>query len=430
MSDEYASSVDYRAFFDHAPGLFLVLTPELRIVAVTNEYLAATMTRREAILGRHIFDVFPDNPDDKTADGTSNLRASLARVLATGAPDTMAVQKYDVRGSDGAFQIKYWSPKNVPLLSAAGAVRFVIHRVEDVTDLVRAAELGDELRGRTSDMEREVLARSRELASANRALRHANEQLAQLDKAKSAFFNNISHEFRTPLTLMLGPLEDAQASPDRALRSDALDMVHRNAQRLLRLVNSLLDFARLEAGQLKVAFEPVDISADTAYLASEFRWAVERTGIQLDVDCPPLPAPVYVDPTLWEKIVLNLLSNALKFTSEGRIRVALRWHDERVELSVSDTGIGISAEHLPRIFERFHRVEGASSRTHEGTGIGLALVHELVTLHGGQVRVDSAPGVGSTFFVSLPTGNAHLPAERVSSRVSARPPRSTSAPHG
>jgi len=407
------AQADFRALFESAPGNFLALAPDLTIVAVTDAYLAATLTRRDEILGRGIFDVFPDNPDDATADGTSNLRASLERVLATRAPDTMSVQKYDVRGPDGSFQVKHWSPKNIPVLSANGEVRFILHRVEDVTELVRAAEVGDELLGRNRAMEQEVLVRSRELAEANRGLREANSKLGELDAAKTAFFSNISHEFRTPLTLMLGPIEDALGSGEPALGGDELRMIHRNAIRLMRLVNALLDFSQIEAGRMKASFEATDVAAATEFLASAFRSAIERAGLRFDVDCDPIPEPVYLDRRLWEKIVLNLLSNALKFTFEGVISIALRSRGDRLELEVRDTGTGIADEEIPHLFERFHRVPGARSRSHEGSGIGLALVNDLVRLHGGDVRVESELGVGTTFTVSLPRGSDHLRADSI-----------------
>lgn len=413
MNHKLSVPVDFRALFESAPGLFLALAPDLSIMGVTDEYLKATMTVREEIVGCGLFDVFPDNPNDAAADGTSNLRASLERVLATRSADTMAVQKYDVRGPDGTFQVKYWSPKNTPVLSPSGEVLYILHRVEDVTDLVRAGELGDELRGRTREMEQEVLSRSRELAATNRELRAANARLGELDAAKTVFFSNVSHEFRTPLSLMLGPLEDALASPEQALRGDAIQMVHRNTLRLLRLVNALLDFARIEAGRMQACYEPRDLAAMTTHLAGAFRSAVERTGLAFEVRCEPLPEPIYVDPDLWEKIVLNLLSNALKFTFEGSIAVSIRWCRDRAELEVRDTGAGIAEQDLPHVFERFYQVAGARSRTHEGSGIGLALVRDLVTLHGGTIQVKSQPGEGSTFTVSIPQGSDHLPPERV-----------------
>ncbi|WP_257454666.1 hybrid sensor histidine kinase/response regulator [Archangium lipolyticum] len=246
--------------------------------------------------------------------------------------------------------------------------------------------------------------------------RQRAEALAELDRAKTTFFSNISHEFRTPLTLMLGPVEHLLAGSAGALPEAArseLEVLHRNAGRLLRLVNTLLDFSRLEAGRIEASYAPQELSALTADLASSFRSTVERAGLKLTVDCPPLSRPVYLDRDSWEKIVLNLVSNAFKFTFEGEISVRTRERNGRAVLEVKDTGTGIAAAELPRIFERFHRVRDTRSRTHEGTGIGLALVRELVELHGGTVRVDSTEGQGTTFTVELPFDAAHLPPERI-----------------
>ena len=248
--------------------------------------------------------------------------------------------------------------------------------------------------------------------------RQRAEMLAALDQAKTTFFSNVSHEFRTPLTLMLGPIQDAlEAGSDLApVQRERLTVAHRNALRLLKLVNSLLDFSRVEAGRARAVFQPTDLAGLTAELASNFRSACERAGLALVVDCPPLSQPVNVDREMWEKIVLNLLSNAFKFTLNGEIAVRLSQVDGRVELIVEDTGLGIAETELPRVFERFHRIEGQKGRTHEGSGIGLALVEDLVKLHGGEVSVTSRLGEGSAFRVGLPLGTAHLPREQVSAR--------------
>jgi signal transduction histidine kinase/DNA-binding response OmpR family regulator len=250
--------------------------------------------------------------------------------------------------------------------------------------------------------------------------RQRAEMLAALDRAKTAFFSNVSHEFRTPLTLMLGPIQDALADGDDLppIQRDRLHLAHRNALRLLKLVNSLLDFSRVEAGRSRATFQPTDLAGLTAELASNFRSACERAGLTLVVDCPPLPQPVNVDREMWEKIVLNLLSNAFKFTLKGGIAVSLRQMDDRAELVVEDTGLGIAENQLPRVFERFHRIEGQGGRTHEGSGIGLALVEELAKLHGGAVSARSRLGQGSAFTVGLPLGAAHLPRDQVSNRES------------
>ena len=237
------------------------------------------------------------------------------------------------------------------------------------------------------------------------------EALAEIDRAKTAFFSNVSHEFRTPLTLMLGPLDDLLARSPTHLSPTAkeqLDLVSRNAARLLRLVNTLLDFSRLEAGRVQAVYLATDLALFTSELASVFRSATDKAGLRLVVDCPDLGEPVYVDRDMWEKVVLNLISNAFKFTFEGEIAVSIHRVGNMAELRVRDTGVGIPVEAIPRLFERFNRVPNTPSRTHEGSGIGLALVHELVKLHGGSVRAESVVGQGSTFFVGVPFGQDHL----------------------
>ena len=402
------STPDYRALFESAPGSYLVLTPDLTIVAVSEAYLQATMTRRGEILGRGLFDVFPDNPDDVGATGVSNLSASLQRVLREKVPDTMAVQKYDIRRPDGGgFEERFWSPVNSPVLSPEGEVIYIIHRVEDVTEFVRLSEarteqqkLTDDLLVRTERMQAEILARSTELQEANRRLR-------ELDDAKTVFFSNVSHELRTPLTLQLGPLEDALTDtrdPLPPAQRARVDLARRNSVRLLKLVNTLLDFSRIEAGRNEPHLELVDLSQVTRESVSHFETAFHRAGVDLRMDCPPLPRPVPIDRGMWEKIVLNLVSNAFKFTFHGEVLVSTRVEDDQAVLEVRDTGTGIPSDELPHVFERFRRVKGARSRTNEGSGIGLALVSELATLLGGSVDVASRPGQGSTFRVRVPFG--------------------------
>jgi PAS domain S-box-containing protein len=249
-------------------------------------------------------------------------------------------------------------------------------------------------------------------ANAYEQERKRAEELTELDRAKTAFFSNVSHELRTPLTLILGPIEDALTSQSPP-SSQNLEMLHRNALRLLKLVNGLLDFVRIEVGKMRATFQPTDLSLLTAQLASVFRSAIERAGVQLVVECPPLPEPVYVDREMWEKIVLNLISNALKSTFEGEIRIRVRPVGGHVEVSVSDTGTGISEGDLPNLFQRFRRIDGARRRSHEGSGIGLALVRELVEMHGGSIQVTSRVDVGTEFTLTLPFGKEHLSRDQV-----------------
>lgn len=242
------------------------------------------------------------------------------------------------------------------------------------------------------------------------------EALAEIDKAKTIFFSNISHEFRTPLTLMLGPLEELINHPKTHLTEDEkqkVETTHRNAIRLLRLVNNLLDFSRIESGRVKAQFQLTDIAKFTTDLASSFRSVIESAGLKFYVNCVYIVQPVYVDKSMWEKIVLNLLSNAFKYTLNGSISISLITKNGVVELKVKDTGVGIPEDELPRMFERFHRVENVTGRTYEGTGIGLSLVSELVKLHGGDITVTSKVGEGSEFTVSLPVGKKHVPKDQL-----------------
>lgn len=246
------------------------------------------------------------------------------------------------------------------------------------------------------------------------------EKLAELDRAKTVFFSNISHEFRTPLTLILDPLEDAladQIQPLSARQFKRIEMVRRNAFRLLKLVNSLLDFSRIEAGRMQARYVPTDLAKYTTDLVSVFRSAIEKAGLTLHVDMDPIGEQVYIDKNSWEKIIFNLLSNALKFTYQGSITVAFKKREERIEVQVMDTGVGIPKQELPHMFERFHRIENVHGRSHEGTGIGLALTQELVKLHGGNIQVESEEGKGSVFTVSIPLGKAHLPPDRINEEI-------------
>ena len=262
-------------------------------------------------------------------------------------------------------------------------------------------------------------------AAAYEVERRRSEALTQIDRAKTAFFSNISHEFRTPLTLILGPVEEIAANVQlpAAIRDQA-GLAHRNSLRLLKLVNSLLDFSRIEAGSMTAHYEAIDLAALTAEMAEFFRTAMEHANISYVVECERLTQQAFVDPGQWEKIVMNLLSNAFKFTLHGEVRLRLWGDEQQAVLEVRDTGIGIPAAELPHIFERFHRVEGAQGRTSEGSGIGLALVYELVKLHGGDISVQSALGSGSTFTVRVPLRPAVVPSDHM---VGTTPSRTASA---
>ncbi|MGZ3727516.1 MAG: ATP-binding protein, partial [Pseudobdellovibrio sp.] len=260
------------------------------------------------------------------------------------------------------------------------------------------------------------VAASVNLARSYEAERRRAESLVELDKAKTDFFSNISHELRTPLTLMIGPLEDMLRESESVLsqkQAHDVELAYKNSLRLLKLVNSMLDFSRIEAGRANAVYERIDIVRLTYDLVTVFHSATDRAGLTLKVETGPDPIDAYVDREMWEKILLNLLSNAFKFTYSGGITVRLSSKNAQIKVEVEDTGTGISQENLPHIFERFYRVEGARGRTHEGTGIGLALVQELVKLHGGTITVESKIGQGTKFTIFIPAGKSHLPPTQI-----------------
>ncbi|OBB87073.1 ATP-binding protein [Mycobacterium sp. 852002-30065_SCH5024008] len=425
--------VDFQLLFESAPGLFLVVDPHLRIVAVTDAYTQATLTERAQILGRVIFDVFPDNPNDPDAEGVRNLRVSLDRVLRERVADSMPVQRYDVRRPDDEFEERFWSPTNSPILDPDGNVCYIIHRVEDVTEFVRlqASDAAQQqetaaLRATTQQMEQEVFARTHEVAEASRELKETNAELAdlyarakELDDLKSQFFANVSHELRTPLMLILEPARKLLASIDAQDPAHAdLELIARNAQLLLRHVNNLLDAARLESGAVQPNYTEVDVAEHVRLGASFF----ESLAVDRDIDLivhSNQPIPAALDPEHLQQMVVNLLSNAFKFTQPGgtvRCSVSAAAND-RVVIEVADSGPGIPLEHRGVVFDRFRQVEGGPTRLVGGTGLGLSIVRDLVGLHRGRVTITDAPEGGALVVIDLPrAAPAGLPVQSAGPR--------------
>ena len=411
---------DFRAVFESLPGLYLVLDPDLRIVAVSDAYAKATMTKREEILGCGIFEVFPDNPADPQATGVRNLKSSLLRVRRDLTADTMPVQKYDIRKPERAgrdFEERYWSPINAPVFGPDRQLAYIIHRVEDVTEFIRQKEKGDlqekvteELRQEEERMQAELYARNREIAGMNLKLQQANDELGrlyeqtkELDRVKTQFFANMSHELRTPLTLILGPVEQLLKSDGiEDLQRRDLEVVRRNAKLLLHHVNDLLDVAKLEAGHMVLRCTEIDLAGLVRLVGFAFESLAAERQIGYAVDAVQT-VKCRVDPAKVRRILLNLLSNAIKFTPPGgRIALTLRTEDDRAVISIEDSGPGIPAHLRERIFERFWQGETIAHGHPEGTGLGLAIVKEFVMLHGGAIAVEDAPGGGALFRVTLP----------------------------
>lgn len=417
------STIDYQRLFESTPDLYLILDPSLVILGVTRSYASATKIERERVLGKGIFEVFPDNPDDPASEGVRNLHASLKRVLQTGLADSMPVQKYDIplpEREGGGFEERYWSPINTPILDAKGKVTYILHKVEDVTEFVRLKQhgiaqdkLNESLRDRAVRMEADVFSRTRQVADGAAKLKDANEELEklyarsiELDKLKSQFFANISHELRTPLTLILSPLEarlrhlqQEGAHPDEQREAE---MMLRNARLLYRHISDLLDASKLEAGEMTMNWSRVDLARSISQTAHDFESLAGERKIQYRIEVPE-SLEAEIDPDKLQRILLNLLSNAFKFTpAGGSITVSVERLGETALLQVRDSGPGIPDEFKAAVFERFRQIDGGIQRPYGGTGLGLAIVKDFVALHLGTISLKDAPGGGCLFSVCIP----------------------------
>jgi signal transduction histidine kinase len=385
---------DFRALFEAAPGLYLVLDPELRIVAASDAYLGATMTRRDQIIGRGIFDVFPDNPDDPEATGVRNLSASLNRVRQRRVADTMAVQKYDIpkpAEEGGGFEERYWSPKNTPVLNEDGKLAYVIHRVQDVTDFIRLTERGTE-------QEAEIFARGQELQRLNHELERANH-------AKNEFLSRMSHELRTPLAAIMGFSELLALADLDEKKHEWSQTILRAGQHLLKLVDEVLDISRIESGQLALSVEAVEIRSLLDDAVELVQPMADERGITIHpADVVNRSGYVRADTQRLKQVMINLLSNAVKYNREGG-EVTITVEDDgsdRMRIAVSDTGRGIDPQSLEKLFTPFERLDCGPEV--QGTGLGLAVAKSLVEAMDGTLSVESEPSAGSTFTVELGRG--------------------------
>ena len=399
-------SVDFRAVFEGASGLYLVLDPDLKIVAATDAYLAATKTKRDEIVGRGIFDVFPDNPGDSEASGVSNVGASLERVRRNLIPDTMAVQKHDIRlpaEEGGGFEVRYWSPVNSPVLDDRGHLRYIIHRVKDVTEFVYLQEHehelevnSSELRDRSAKMEIELFRRSRELQQANEALRVAST-------AKSEFLSQMSHELRSPLTAIMGFGELLRYSELDEKQQHRVSLILKAGEHLGAIVNEVLDLSRIEAGDISISAEPVPLQPLIEDALELMRPLADANAVTIN---PPTFSAgngyVRADNQRLKQVLINLVSNAIKYNRPGgEVSVVVAGvEDDRIRINVEDTGDGIEETSMAKLFVPFERLDAGATDI-EGTGLGLALSRTLIEAMGGIIGVASTPGVGSVFWVEL-----------------------------
>jgi len=393
------------AIFESLPGLCLVLTPELRIVNATDAYLKATMTEREKIRDRHLFEVFPENPANPADDGVRNLRASLERVRHGAAADTMAIQKYDVRRPDGAFEERFWSPINSRVIDATGQLEYIIHRVEDVTDFVRrkSTRPGSEqdLRVQLERMETEVYRSAQKIQAVNRRLEETNAEL-------ESFSYSVSHDLRAPLRHIDGFAallqKNAAAQLDATARRH-LDFISGAARQMGRLIDDLLSFSRMGRATLQPTH--VDQNALVAVVVREGRYAQSHPAVDWRID--PLPA-AHGDPAMLQQVWANLIDNAVKYSAKTpRPRIEISAYPAGAEQPetvyfVRDNGAGFDPRYIDKLFGVFQRLHAATE--FEGTGIGLANVRRIITRHGGRTWAEGRPGAGAAFYFSLPAGPA------------------------
>jgi PAS domain S-box-containing protein len=412
------SRAELKSLFESLPGLYLVLTPELEVVAVSDAYLRATLTTREGILGRHLFEVFPDNPDDPDNKAVATMQSSIDRVIRERTPDTMAIQKHDVRGTDGVFEERYWSPINSPVFGLDRKIKYIVHRVEEVTDFMRqkapdsAAFTGSS--AEMQQMEAEIFRSSQKLQAANLQLRAANTEL-------EAFSYSVSHDLRAPLRAVDGYIRILQEDCSDRLDEEGqrlLGVVSAEARRMGELIDDLLEFSRLSREPM--ARSAVDMCKLARAVFDKLTVATENApSFELE---PLLPA--HGDLAMLRQVFVNLIGNAIKFSRDRSAAVievgclggpeplpplsAVESTDrggaaDRSEITyyVKDNGAGFDPDYTHKLFGVFQRLH--SEDEFEGTGVGLALVQRIVQRHGGRVWAEGKKGEGATFYFTLPT---------------------------
>ncbi|MDD5036627.1 MAG: response regulator [Methylococcaceae bacterium] len=421
--------VDFGRLFEGCPHPYLVLRPDpgFTIAAVNDRYLTATGTQRADIIGRGLFDVFPDNPEDHTVSGVGDLRSSLERVMREKVQDVMGVQKYDIpRQQAAGFETRYWSPVNTPVLGPEGGILFIIHHVEDITEFVLAREHAvqenarkiEHVEARADRMEAEIMRRAHEVKEANRQIKAAKELAEMASRTKSSFLANMSHEIRTPMNAIIGFSHLAQRGATDPRQRELLRKISTASEHLLQIINDILDLSKIEAGRLSLEQSDFELEHVLDKICSLVFDKAQEKGLELVVDLDPgLYRMLRGDSMRLGQALLNYASNAVKFTEQGSIILSGKVVEENdtdllVRFEVRDTGIGIAPEDQQRLFEAFEQADGSTTRKHGGTGLGLAINRRLAQLMSGEVGVESRIGMGSTFWLSARLAKSEKPRSR------------------
>lgn len=416
--------IDYQTLFDHVPGLYMIIQEDYTIADVSYAYAAATFTKREEIVGRNLFEVFPDNPNDLTADGVANLKESLKYVFRNKVSHTMAIQKYDVRRPDGAFEEKYWSTVNKPVLNAQNEVEYVIHRAEDVTEFIKLKQekrqyelVSTAMEDRLQKMEIEIIQRSKEIQKLNQELDlKVMERTKHLDEANSIiqeninaltfqkkqledFCNIISHNLRAPLVNISMIIEMLAENSNDIEKGVLLDKLNSTTRNLSEIFNELVESVQILQDN-EIESEEIDLALHVQKVTESLQIEIERSGAIIETYFDEAPQ-VYFPLNYIKSILQNLISNSLKYRSTERspmITIRTKRKDDMVILSIADNGLGLDIEKhkddLFKIRKIFH--------THpEAKGFGLFLTKSQVEAMGGKIWIDSTPGVGSTFYIQL-----------------------------
>lgn len=413
-------NIDFKELFECSPGLYLILTPNFTIVAVTDAYLKATMTEREKILGHNIFDIFPDNPKDLNADGVSNLRASLDRVLKSKVTDTMAIQKYDIRkpiSEGGEFEVRYWSPFNVPILDINQNVEYIIHRVEDATEFVLLKEkdaeqkqINEQLKTVNNRMELEILQRGKEIQEANKILEKTNlelskktEELKRSNDELSHFAATASHDIKAPFRTVGGYLEVIKERLDGKIIDDEIEnsfnTITSACARITTLLDDLIKYSKVT--ETNITFEEVDLNAVMNDTLKNLDYNIEQANANIII---PEKLPIVKGyPSHLIQLFQNFISNAIKFQSKKsspQVTIMVEPVEEFFQFKIEDNGIGIDPQYFDKIFMVFERLN--NRKHYDGSGLGLSICKRVIENHGGNIWVESELDKGTTFYFTLP----------------------------